>query len=67
MITADVSDMADDLYVNGLILDSGIWSAYSTEIINGTVVGASAVLDVPDDYTNVGIQEGTLILWAETA
>ena len=67
MITAEVSDTADDLYVYGLMLDSGIWSAYSTEIIKGTVVGASAVLDVPDDYANVGMQEGTLILWAETA
>jgi parallel beta-helix repeat protein len=67
MITAEVSGMGNDLYVYGLMLDSSIWSAYSTEIIKGTVVDVSAVLDVPDDYTNVGIQEGTLILWAETA
>jgi hypothetical protein len=66
-VTADVTDTAGDLYVSGLLLDSGIWSSYSAAVEKSTAVDAGAVLDVPDDYAGVGTQEGTLIFWAEMA
>ena len=66
-VTADVTDTADNLYVAGMLLDSGIWSSYSTEVAKSATDSVGAVLDVPDDYAGVGTQEGALIFWAETA
>ena len=66
-VTADVTDTADNLYVAGMLLDSGIWSSYSTEVAKSATDSVGAVLDVPDDYAGVGTQEGALIFWAEKA
>jgi hypothetical protein len=66
-VTADVIDTAGNLYVRGLLLDSGIWSSYSTEVAKSATDSVGAVLAVPDDYAGVGTQEGDLIFWAETA
>ena len=66
-VTAEVTDTAGDLYVSGLLLDSGIWSSYSAAVEKSTAVDAGAVLDVPGDYAGVGTQEGTLVFWAEMA
>ncbi|MBN2489055.1 MAG: DUF3344 domain-containing protein [Methanosarcinaceae archaeon] len=63
VVTADVTDTAGDLFVDGLLLDSESWSAYSQELAKGTSVNANVVLGVPVDYTGVGIQEGSLIFW----
>jgi Protein of unknown function (DUF3344)/CARDB len=64
-VTADVADSAGNLYVSGLLLDSGIWSSYSATVEKAASVNAGATLEVPGGYTGVGTQEGTLILWAE--
>jgi subtilase family serine protease len=64
-VTADVTDTADNLYVSGLLLDSSIWNAYTTEIIAGAAVDPVAVLDVPGSYSGVGTKEGTLVFWAQ--
>jgi hypothetical protein len=66
-VTADVADTAGNLYVSGLLLDSGIWSSYSATVEKAGSVNTGAALDVPDGYTGVGTKEGTLILWAEKA
>jgi len=66
-VTADVTDTADNLYVSGLLLDSGIWNAYTTEITAGSAVDSVAVLDVPESYTGLGAKEGTLVFWAQKA
>ena len=66
-LTADVTDTAANLYVSGLLLDSGIWSAYSAEVLKSAIVNTAVVLDVPGNYAGVGTQEGTLIIWAEMA
>jgi len=66
-VTASVTDSAADLFVDGLLLDSDSWSAFSRSIANGGAVDAGVVLDVPDKYAGVGTQEGVLIFWAETA
>jgi parallel beta-helix repeat protein len=64
-LSADVTDTANNLYISGLLLDSGIWSAYSAEVIKSAIVDTAVVLDVPGNYAGVGTQEGTLIIWAE--
>jgi hypothetical protein len=64
-VTADVNDTASNLFVNGLLLDSNAWSAYSTSIDSKTSKQAGASLKVPDDYAGVGAKEGTLVFWAE--
>jgi len=64
-ITADVTDTAGNLYVSGLRLDSGSWSSYSATVEKAGSVNAGAALEVPVDYTGLGTQEGTLIVWAE--
>ena len=66
-LSADVTDTAANLYVRGMLLDSGIWNAYSTEVLKNAIVDTAVILDVPGDYAGVGTQEGTLIIWAETA
>jgi hypothetical protein len=66
-VTASVTDSAADLFVDGLLLDSDSWSAFSRSIANGGAVNAGLVLDVPDEYAGVGTQEGVLIFWVETA
>jgi hypothetical protein len=66
-VTASVTDSAADLFVDGLLLDSDSWSAFSRSIANGGAADAGVVLDVPDEYAGVGTQEGVLIFWAETA
>jgi hypothetical protein len=66
-VTASVTDSAADLFVDGLLLDSDSWSAFSRSIAKGGAVDAGVVLDVSDDYAGVGTQEGALIFWAETA
>ncbi|MCG7847678.1 MAG: DUF3344 domain-containing protein, partial [ANME-2 cluster archaeon] len=64
-VTAEVAGTADNLYVSGLQLNSGIWSSYSAIVEKTTSANAGVVLAVPGSYTGVGTQEGTLILWAE--
>jgi len=64
-VTGDVTDTADNLYVNGLLIDSDGWSSYSATVEKAALANAGVVLDVPGGYTGVGTKEGTLILWAE--
>jgi len=66
-VTADVTDAADYLYVSGLLLDSSIWNAYTTEITTGVAVDSVAVLAVPDSYSGLGAKKGTLVFWAQKA
>jgi hypothetical protein len=64
-VTTEVNDTASSLFVNGLLLDSNAWSAYSTSIDSKTSKQAGASLKVPDDYAGVGAKEGTLVFWGE--
>ena len=64
-VSADVTDTANDLFVDGLLLDSAAWSAYGTSIASAGSDTADAALDVPDDYAGVGAKVGTLMFWAE--
>ena len=66
-VTADVTDTADDLFVNGLLLDSAGWSAYETSIVAAGSDTADAALEVPGNYVGVGAKEGTIVFWAQKA
>jgi hypothetical protein len=64
-VTAEVNDTASNLFVNGLLLDSNAWSAYTTSIASAGSKPAGASLKVPSDYAGVGAKEGTLVFWAQ--
>jgi hypothetical protein len=62
-VTADITDTVDDLNINGLLLDFDNWNNYSRSILPGESEDANIVLNVPDDYAEVGIEKGELIFW----
>jgi len=64
-VTADVSDTATDLFVDGLLLDSAAWDVYGTSIAAAGLDTADSALEVPGNYLGVGAQVGTLMFWAE--
>jgi len=64
-VSAEVNDTASSLFVNGLLLDSNAWSAYSASIDSKTSKPAGASLKVPGDYAGVGAKVGTLVFWGE--
>ena len=66
-LTADMTDTVNDLYISGLLLDFDDWSIYSRSILTGEAVDASIMLNIPDDYAEVGIQEGKLTFWISEA
>jgi hypothetical protein len=66
-VTADVTDTAGNLFVDGLLLDSAGWSAYKTSIAAESSDTADAALEVPGNYAGVGAKEGTLMFWAHKA
>ncbi len=64
-VSAEVNDTASSLFVNGLLLDSNAWSAYSASIDSKASKPAGASLRVPGDYAGVGAKVGTLVFWGE--
>jgi len=67
LVTAEVTDTADGLFVEGLYLDGSLWSAFSKTILRAADWTASATLHVPEDYIGVGEKTGTMIFWATEA
>jgi len=67
LITATVTDTAQDLYVDGLQLDGVKWDVFSTTVARDEATGCIATLTVPETYTLTGVQNGTLIFWAAEA
>lgn len=65
IVTANITDTAIGLYLDGVLLNSDKWNAFSRLIVNGTVVSTGVVLDIPVDFTGIGIDKGKLIFWAE--
>ncbi|MDK2830431.1 MAG: hypothetical protein PWQ75_183 [Methanolobus sp.] len=64
-VTAQVTDVAKDLYVDGLMLNSGTWDGYSNVVESETTETVQASLNVPDDFIGIGSMEGKLVFWAE--
>ncbi|WP_305065466.1 hypothetical protein, partial [Methanococcoides sp.] len=65
IITADVVDAADDLFIDGLYIDSGMWDEYSALLVSKEMNTADLTLHVPSDYSNIGSMKGILVIWAE--
>ncbi|WP_135609481.1 PKD domain-containing protein [Methanococcoides sp. AM1] len=65
IITADVIDAADDLFMDGLYVDNGMWDDYSAWLGSKEMTTADLTLHVPFDYSNIGSMKGILVVWAE--
>jgi hypothetical protein len=63
-ITTDVTDNADNLYVEGLKLNSLKWDQFEGTVRRDESEEYTVTLTVPEAYTQTGTQNGTLIFWA---
>jgi len=66
-IACGVTDDADDLYVEGIKLDDEVWEEFSVIVERHEQTACFATLTVPEDYTLIGEQDGTIIFWAAEA
>ncbi len=66
-VSAEVSDSAENLFVNGALLNDKLWSLYSAVIPKNGDDKPVAKLHVPDDYAGAGSKEGTMMFWATKA
>lgn len=64
-VTAEVTDTAQDLYVEGLQINNVTWTDYQTQLIPYATEEADLRLRVPGKYTGVGEKEGELMFWAQ--
>jgi len=64
-ITADVTDTANGLFEDGLLLGAEVWSNFSTSITAESSGTTGVSLAVLVDYIGVGSKEGTLVFWAQ--
>ncbi|MDY6892460.1 MAG: prenyltransferase/squalene oxidase repeat-containing protein [Chloroflexota bacterium] len=64
LVTAEVTDDATSLFIEGLNLDGNIWNVFSTTIARDTFQTTEVTLAVPEDYAGVGTMAGTIIFWA---
>lgn len=67
LITCTVTDDVSDLYVDGLKLDDEMWDLFNATIARDNYQETNATLTVPENYTGVGEQSGTIIFWASEA
>jgi hypothetical protein len=63
-ITAIVSDDAENLYVNGLAINSTRWNDFEGTVRRDHSEEFTVTLTVPETYTETGNQNGTIIFWA---
>jgi hypothetical protein len=63
-ITTTVSDDADNLYVDGLAINSTRWNAFEGTVRRAHSEEYTVTLTVPEAYTETGNQNGTIIFWA---
>ncbi|MCQ1535811.1 DUF3344 domain-containing protein [Methanosarcina sp. KYL-1] len=66
-VTADVTDSADNLFMDGILLDSAPWASFSKTIASKKSSNSNVALRVPSDYAGTGNFEGNLTFWAEIA
>ncbi|MBN2489058.1 MAG: hypothetical protein JXA98_08525 [Methanosarcinaceae archaeon] len=64
-ITVDVTDDANNLFVDGVSLNDGSWDQFDMMLNRKSECDVSAALAVPGTYAGVGNKKGTLIFWAE--
>jgi hypothetical protein len=63
-ITTTVSDDAENLYVDGLAINSTRWNNFEGTVRRDHSEEFTVTLTVPDTYTETGNQNGTIIFWA---
>ena len=66
-VTCEVAGEAGDLYFEGLKLNDEMWELFAEIINRGDDAECSATLTVPEGYSGVGEQSGTVIFWAAEA
>ncbi len=66
-VSAEVTDSAENLFVDGMLLNDKLWSLCSAVIPKSSDDKPVAKLHVPEDYEGVGNKEGTLMFWAKKA
>ena len=64
-VTAEVTDTAQDLYVNGLQINNATWTGYQIQLIPKATKEADLRLKVPADYSDEGEKVGVLMFWAQ--
>ncbi|WP_167880845.1 hypothetical protein [Methanococcoides sp. AM1] len=64
-ISVNVIGTADDLFISGLHINSGVWYEYSALLGPKEMGTADLTLHVPSDYSNIGSMKGILVVWAE--
>lgn len=64
LVTCTVTDGANGLYDEGIMLDDELWSEFSDTIIRGGANAYDCVLTVPEYYAGIGEQTGTIVFWA---
>jgi hypothetical protein len=64
-VTANVTDDAGNLYVDGLYLDDEPFKKYVSIVLKNEAKLTSVALKVPETYEGVGRKNGTLVFWAE--
>jgi hypothetical protein len=66
-VSAEVTDIAEELFVNGMALNDKSWSVYGAVIPKNGDDNPVAKLHVPDNYAGAGHKEGRLMFWAKKA
>jgi len=66
-VTAEVTDTAQKLYVEGVRINNMAWTGYQTQLISYATEKVDLQLKVPVDYTGVGEKTGELVFWAQKA
>ncbi|WP_226990690.1 PKD domain-containing protein [Methanosarcina acetivorans] len=68
-VTAVVCDSSagDELFSQGLLLDSQLWNNYWKVVGGNSQENTSVALQVPADYAGSGNKKGTITFWAEAA
>ncbi len=64
-VSTEVTDSAEDLFVDGALINDKLWSFYSAVIPKSGDDKPVAKLHVPDDYASAGSKEGTMMFWAK--
>lgn len=62
IITTEVIDAADDLFIGGLHMGNGMWNDYTTLLASKEQKNADLTLHVPSDYAKIGSMKGILVV-----
>ena len=66
-VSSEVTDSAENLFINGMLLNDKSWSLYDAKIPKSGEDNPVAKLHVPVDYSGAGKKEGRLMFWATKA